>query len=88
MSLKFKVVFHALFFNIVSSVAFIIGDQFTIFIFVFSYKNVTVTGLGYIPKMFPARAGNHEIHNWEGSVFVLLSCEGLSAPSRAFMIYD
>lgn len=75
--------FYALFFNIVSSAAFLIGEQFTIFMFVFSYKNVTVACLGYISKMFPARAGNHEIHSWEGNVLTLFSSECLLAPSRA-----
>ena len=55
-----------LFLKYVSSVAFIIREQFTVFIFVFSYKTGTVLCLGYISEQTSAREGNYETQNMTG----------------------
>lgn len=47
-----------LFLKYVSSVAFIIREQFTVFIFVFSYKTGAILCLGYISEQASAREGN------------------------------
>ena len=46
--------------------AFIIREQFTVFIFFFSYKTGTILCLGYISEQASAKEGNYETQNMTG----------------------